>query len=112
MSALLPALLPPPLLPPWMDLQLSTAWKHARDGAELATVGWHAVLGSHVFNRAQCLSGSLDTMAASDEEKSDNIFSFLKAAKEVSTVIESRSDHGNRKGGASMTCLWLWGGAL
>jgi hypothetical protein len=95
-----------------MDLRLSTAWKHAGDGAELATVGRHAVLGSQVFNRAQHLSGSLDTMAASDEEKSDNIFLFSKPVKEVSTVIESRSDHGSRKGGASMTWLWLWGGAL
>jgi hypothetical protein len=91
-----------------MDLRLSTAWKHAGDGAELATVGRHAVLGSQVFNRAQHLSGSLDRMAASDEEKPGNIFSFSKAAKEVSAVIESRSDHGNRKGGASMMWLRLW----
>jgi hypothetical protein len=95
-----------------MDLRLSTAWKHAGDGAELATVGQHAVLGSQVFNRAQHLSGSLDTMAVSDEEKSDNIFLFSKLVKEVSTVIEFRSDHGSRKGGASKTWLWLWGGAL
>jgi hypothetical protein len=95
-----------------MDLRLSTPWKHAGDGAEQATIGRHAVLGSQVINRAQRLFGSLETMAGSDEEKSDNIFSFSKPAKEVSAVIESRSDHGNRKGGASMTWPWLWGGAL